>query len=54
MGLAGVKLERLRGEVRRVKSLLNEFPKANCWSYICVPRSIVHLTLLENSTMCQL
>ena len=40
-GFPSVRMKLLGGEVKRVKSLLNESPKATCWSYMC--RSIVHL-----------
>ena len=40
-GLAGVRMKCLGGKIKLVKSLLNESPKATCWSYMC--RSIVHL-----------
>ena len=48
-GLAGLRMKRLGGEVKRVKSLLNESSTASCWSYMC--RSIVHLTPLVNSDL---
>ena len=39
--LPSVRMKLLGSEVKRVESLLNESPKATCWSYMC--RSIVHL-----------